>query len=268
VRALGDGEVWTAFTYMFVHGSPMHLIGNLLLIGFVGRRLQGLIGSKQFTLLYFLAGLVGAGLQMVVETAAHLESVPIIGASACGCGLFLAYAAIMPEERISLLIYFIIPVTARFWTLAMVMIGVDAALGVSSLLWAPAQAWWGGHAYFAHIGGSILGWHFVRMLGYTGFSIDSQHLIRQRQAARRPSRRQQVARVRRERAMPEMDHEALERRRRSEPGRVREAPVMDGVNEILDKISLEGMGSLNDDERRALEAASRELARRQQSEGK
>ncbi len=266
LRALSEGKVWTALTYMFVHEGPWHLIGNLLLIGFIGQRLQGLIGAKQFVLLYFFAGLVGAGLQLVVQSLAHTEPGPvIIGASACGFGLLMAYAAIMPEERISFLLYFIIPITGRIGTLALVLLGVDAALGVSALVWPSAAAIWGHGAYFAHVGGGILGWYFVRMLGFSGFSIDREHLISQRLGARRPQRRQQVARVRRERAMPDVDLDAMERRRRAEPGKVREAPVMEDVNEILDKINREGMGSLNDDERRRLEAASREIARKERS---
>lgn len=266
IRALGEGRVWTAFTYMFVHGNAWHLIGNLLLIGFVGHRVQGLLGPRHFTLVYFLSGLVGAGVQMLVQRAAGLGDGSIIGASACASGLLLAYASIMPEERVSFLIYFIIPVTSRIWTMAMVLVGVDLALGLSSLKWEAAQSMWGGVAYFAHLGGAFLGWYFVRMLGYTGYSIDAIHVRNRRVAARRPMPRQQVARVRRERAMPEMDLEAMERRRRDEPGRVREAPVMEDVNELLDKISQNGISSLTDEERRRLEAASREIARKERGD--
>jgi membrane associated rhomboid family serine protease len=262
IEALVSGKVWTMFTYMFVHEGPMHLIGNLLLIGFVGSRVQALLGARPFLLIYFLSGLVGAAAQLAVEAyVRHDMTTPIVGASACAFGLMMALASLLPEERVTTMLYFIIPVTARLWTLAMVMVGAELVFGISSVFSTWAHEAWGQLAYFAHLGGAFAGWYFVRLLGYGGRPMTYERLWRERRATKRPKVKREVARVRRERAAPLMDEEAV-RRQRAEPGR-REHPVMEEINEILDKINREGLGSLSEDERRVLDRASREIARKE-----
>lgn len=260
ITTLAQGKFWTAFTYMFVHGTVMHLLGNLLLIGFIGHRLQGLLGPRSFMLIYFISGLVGAGVQMVVDHYARPGiNIEIIGASACACGLLLAYASIIPDERITTLIYFIIPVTARLWTLAIGLMSLELVLGTTALFTAFGAEHWGTNAYFAHLGGAFAGWNFVRLMGYGGNPMTYERLWRERRTVSRPQRRE-VARVRRERAMPEIDTEAA-RRRQQQPGR-NTMPIMDDVDTILDKISIHGIASLSDDERKTLDSASRDLARK------
>lgn len=262
IGALSQGHFWTAFTYMFVHADLLHLIGNLLLIGFVGYRVQALLGPRNFLLIYFASGLAGAALQLVVYWWAYSGlSVDIIGASASACGLLLAFASIMPEERITTLLYFIIPISARMWTLAMFLMGIELVLGLSALFWTDANEWWGQNAYFAHLGGAFAGWNFVRLLGYGGNPMTYERLWRDRVPSR--PRRREVARVRRAAAMPDMDMVAA--RRKQQQGR-NSPPIMDDVDRILDKITTDGMNSLSDDEKRILDDASRVIARRKKSD--
>ena len=261
LMALAEGRVWTPITYMFVHATLLHLLGNLLLIGFVGRRVQALLGPKNFLLIYLVSGLMGAALQLIVYwQASPGQNIEIIGASASACGLLLAYAVLMPEERITTLIYFIIPVTARLWTMAMVLMAVELLLGLSSLLSSTAHDWWGQNAYFAHLGGAFAGWKLVRLLGYGGHPMTYERLWRDRMPIRTVKRRE-VARVRRAPA-DNHEHGAVSRRRStfSVPGN---RPIMDDVDRILDKISTQGMNSLSDEEKRLLDDASREIARRE-----
>lgn len=258
IEALAQGRFWTAFTYMFVHGTLLHLIGNLLLIGFVGHRVQALLGPRNFLLIYFASGLAGAALQLVIYWWAYAgQSIDLIGASASACGLLLAFATIMPEERITTLLYFIIPISARLWTLAMVMMGIELVLGFTALFWTDANDMWGQTAYFAHLGGAFAGWNFVRLLGYGGNPMTYERLWRDRVPSR-PQRRE-VARVRRAAAVPDMDMEAA--RRKQQQARP-SLPIMDDVDRILDKISTQGMSSLSDDEKRILDDASRVIAQR------
>jgi membrane associated rhomboid family serine protease len=260
VQALAEGRVWTAFTYMFVHDSVLHLVGNMLMVAFVGSRVQALLGPRSFLMIYFLAGLVGAGLQMAVYAFAKGElGVPMVGASACGFGLLLALASMLPEERITTLLYFIIPISSRLWTLAMVFMGLELFLGVSALVWDAADSMWGQIASFAHLGGAFLGWYYVRLLGYGGHPMTYERLWRERQPARR-AQRHAVARVRRAQATPEIVLEAA-RKRQQEPGRSGLA-TMEDVDSILDKISTHGISSLSEEEKRLLDEASREISRR------
>ncbi len=264
IKALQDWQIWTLFTYMFVHANLLHLVGNMLLIGFVGARVLALLGVRPFMLIYFLSGLVGAAAQLIVQGSVQgAADVPIIGASACGFGLFLAFAALLPSERVTTMIYFIIPVTARLWTLALVLVGVELVLGVSALTWDAARSLWGGLAYFAHLGGAFTGWYFVRLLGYGGNPMTYERLWRERRLTQRTPVKRAVARVRRDRATPEIDSEST-RRRRTEPGRP-EHPAMEEVNAILDKMNRNGISSLSEDDRRVLDRASRELGQREAS---
>ena len=266
IQALMEGRVWSIITYMFVHDEPLHLIGNMLLIGFFGFRLQALVGARSFILIYVVSGVLGACLEMVVGHYARGDGGPdIIGASACFCGVMMAYASILPDENIMERIYFILPINARLWTLATGLMAFEAMLGVSTLLWPFAAEHWGQNAYFAHLGGALAGWNYVRLMGYGGNPMTYERLWRERQPARQ-KRRREVARIRRERAMPEFDEDAL-RRSRQAPQRSAHS-MMDEVDRILDKINTHGMETLNEDERRILDAASRDLSRRKSTSEK
>ena len=258
VEALAQGRFWTAFTYMFVHADLLHLIGNLLMVGFVGHRVQSLLGPRNFLFIYFISGLVGAALQLVVYWYAYEgQSIDIVGSSASACGLLLAYASVMPEERITTLLYFIIPISARLWTLAVGLMAIELVLGLAALFWTDANDLWGQNAYFAHLGGAFAGWNFVRLLGYGGNPMTYERLWRDRVPSR-PARRE-VARVRRAAARPEMDFDAARRKQQQTRN---DHPIMDDVDRILDKISTHGMTSLSDDEKRVLDDASRVIAKR------
>jgi len=257
IQSLMEGRFWTAFTYMFVHDEPLHLLGNLLLIWFFGHRLQALVGGRSFLTIYVVSGLVGAAFEMVIGHYARSGPGPdIIGASACFCGILLAYASILPDEPIAQRLYFILPITARLWTLALLLMALELVLGVSALIWPFAAEHWGRNAYFAHIGGALAGWNYVRLMGYGGRPMTYERLWRERSPARRLPRRE-VARVRRERAMPEFD-EAAVRRSRQQPNRS-SLPMMDDVDRILEKIHTHGLTSLSDEEGKTLDHASRDL---------
>jgi len=261
LAALTEGRFWTSVSHMFLHASPLHLIGNLLLIWFAGTRVMMLLGAKALVQVYFLGGLVGVALQMAIDAGVTGNTTtPIIGASACACATGFALAAMLPQERATLMLYFIIPVNLRLWTLAVGILLLEFVLGVSALLFDWAQGMWGGNAYFAHIGGALFGWYFVRLLGYGGQPMTYAQLWHQQTPQRRPAAHP-VARMRRLRnATPEMDHEAI-RRKRQAPGQS-DLPAIEDVDAVLDKINREGISSLTEAERRILETASRDLSDR------
>src|SRR5690242_17736033 len=67
---------WTMVTYMFFHAGVTHILFNMLGLYFFGPRVEDRLGTKRFTILYFLSGVSGALLSLVLSPA------PIIGASA------------------------------------------------------------------------------------------------------------------------------------------------------------------------------------------
>lgn len=257
IEGLTSGQVWTPFTYMFVHGSVGHILVNMITLWFAGKRVQDLYGQRHFVLIYILSGLVGAALQLVAGTLLpHQPDAYLLGASASIMGLILAYAVAVPDEEITLLVMFIIPVRFRMWGLAKFLLITNLVLGVLGMVHAlPAWLSSGGSmvAYLAHLGGALAGWYYARVLGYGGLPPNLDSFSATHQPVRRPA----MAGTRRSRPVVELDEEAI--RRQS----IRRDPVgdlmRDEVDPILDKISEQGMHSLTDDERRILDRASRQI---------
>lgn len=251
VDTLSAGQFWTPFSYMFVHDGWGGFLGNMLLLWFAGRRVQELFGGRNFLWIYLTAGIVGAAFEMAIS-AYFLDStsVLIMGASASALGLLLAYAVAMPDDEIPY-------IPGNLLTLAKLLMGVNVLLaGLSLVVDLPTWLTFGDVAYFAHLGGGLTGWYFALSLGYG-------RVYAPRPGLRRPvgsslRRRPQMARARLpRRPVVEVDMEAV---RRENPHNDPLVSLMkDEIDPILDKINDHGMGSLTDDERRALERASRRL---------
>lgn len=127
---------WTVITYMFLHGSFMHIGFNMLALYFFGPRVEDRLDSRRFTWLYFLSGLSGALLSLVFSR----ES-PIIGASAGVFGVMLAFAYFWPDTPIH--IWGIIPVPARILVIITTVLAIWSGFGGVR----------GNTAHFAHLGG-------------------------------------------------------------------------------------------------------------------
>jgi membrane associated rhomboid family serine protease len=136
---------WTLVTYQFLHAGVMHLLFNMLGLYFFGPRLEARIGSRQFLLLYLVSGAVGALLSIFTPAAR------IVGASGAVFGVLLGFARYWPRERIY--IYGLIPVEAR------VLVVFLAALS----LWSGFTGG-DGIAHFAHLGGFVGGWIYLKIL--------------------------------------------------------------------------------------------------------
>jgi len=135
---------WTPFTYMFLHADFFHLLFNMLGLFFFGPRLEDRIGGKRFLRLYVISGLSGALLSVVTP------HVPIVGASGAIFGVFLGFARYWPRAQV--LIWGIVPVEARILVLAMTVLALLGGFGVGQ----------SGVAHFAHLGGFLGGWLYLR----------------------------------------------------------------------------------------------------------
>jgi membrane associated rhomboid family serine protease len=143
------------FTSMFIHGGWLHLLGNMLFLYVFGRSIEDRYGHGQFLLLYFLSGFGAA----VVEILFNMGSrVPTIGASGAIAGILGAYLVSFPTARITTLI----PLFIIFWTIripALLILvywfAIQFATGYQTM--AIESATRGGVAWWAHVGGFILG---------------------------------------------------------------------------------------------------------------
>jgi membrane associated rhomboid family serine protease len=137
---------WTVVTYMFLHGGFGHLFFNMLGLFFFGPRLEDRLGTKGFLLLYFGAGIGGAAAQTAFATAA-----PMIGASAGVYGVLVGFAVFWPREKI-IVFPLPIPIEVRFVIGAYLVLALYQGVGSMA----------GGIAHFAHLGGAVFAFGFLK----------------------------------------------------------------------------------------------------------
>ena len=141
---LSRGYVWQLVTYMFLHGSPWHLLLNMFIIWMFGTPLEGVWGSNRFLNYYVVCGLGGALLSFLFSF-----NTTVIGASAAGYGILLAYAILFPYSEIY--VWGLFPVRAR--TLVIFMIVIEFVSGITG---------GDGVAHFAHLGGMGAGFIYLK----------------------------------------------------------------------------------------------------------
>jgi membrane associated rhomboid family serine protease len=153
IIGLKHGEFWQVATYMFVHGSPVHLFLNMLGLYFMGPETERAIGARHFLILYFLSGILGGIGWLFISDAPWAVC---IGASGAIFGVIGAFAALFPQRPITLLVLFILPVTMKAWVLAVSLAVVELVFLLSS----PRQ----GIAYAAHLAGGVAGYVYALAL--------------------------------------------------------------------------------------------------------
>ena len=160
--ATGEGWEVTSFTAMFMHGSWLHIIGNMLFLWIFGNNVEDSMGKLRFLVFYLLAGYAATALQTFVTLAAGTSedaAIPNLGASGAVSGVLGAYLVLLPHASVlTLVFYFLLEVPAflflGFWFIFQLWEG-----GFS--LVEPQEG--GGVAFFAHIGGFVFGALTVRL---------------------------------------------------------------------------------------------------------
>lgn len=147
-HAHGPDPLWlTVFSSMFMHGSWMHLIGNMLYLGIFGDQIEDRMGHFRFLIFYILAGVAATFAQVWAEPT---SVVPCVGASGAIAGVLGAYLILHPGNRVKVLLFrniMIVPASLvlGMWVLFQIM-------GQASV-----QKEQGGVAYMAHLGGLVMG---------------------------------------------------------------------------------------------------------------
>jgi membrane associated rhomboid family serine protease len=144
----------TVITSMFMHGSLLHLLGNMLFLWIFGNNIEDSMGRAKFVAFYLLGGVAAlAGQTLFGPNAA----VPTVGASGAIAAVLGAYALLYPRARVVTVVFIVI-----FFTIlelpALVVLGLWFLLQVlygASEVTQPVGG--GGVAYFAHIGGFVFG---------------------------------------------------------------------------------------------------------------
>ncbi len=149
----GHGSVEAAFlpiiTSMFLHSGFMHIAGNMLFLWIFGDNVEDYFGHLPYLLFYFVCG-IGSGLAHIVFN--YHSSLPALGASGAISGVMGAYIVLYPRARVLTLVFiFFIPIPAfiilGYWFLLQFLAGVSTVGAAAT----------GGVAWWAHIGGFLLG---------------------------------------------------------------------------------------------------------------
>lgn len=153
------GLTWpTLVTSMFLHGSWMHLIGNLWFLWIFGNNVEDSMGHGRFLLFYLLCGLVATSAHIASEPGSDL---PMVGASGAISAIMGAYLVLYPRAKVYTLFIIIIiirvfPLPAWFFLLYWFFLQV-----ASSGLQAAGSG--GGVAFWAHIGGFLAGLAMIKI---------------------------------------------------------------------------------------------------------
>jgi membrane associated rhomboid family serine protease len=145
---------------MFLHGGWMHLIGNMLFLWVFGRNVEDLIGGPRFLAFYLLGGIAAGIVHVIVNAYSRL---PTIGASGAIAAVMGAYLIKFPRSKIVTLIFIFFFVTTAEIPAAFVLLywfALQFISGVGSL--ASTDYTGGGVAWFAHIGGFLIGMLLIR----------------------------------------------------------------------------------------------------------
>jgi membrane associated rhomboid family serine protease len=137
------------FVSMFLHGGMFHLLGNMLYLWIFGNNVEDYLGPIKFILFYLICGLSASLTHIIFNPN---STVPMIGASGAIAGILGAYFILYPMARVMTLVFiWIVPLPAAFilglWLLMQIL---NLGLG-------------GGVAWFAHIGGFLVGIGLVRV---------------------------------------------------------------------------------------------------------
>lgn len=150
------------FTHMFLHGSWLHIIGNMWFLWVFGDNVEDRLGKFKYILFYVLSGFGAAVIQSLVSFLTGAVHVPMVGASGAISGVLGAYLYLFPHARLLALVPVFFFLT--FMELpAVFFIGMWVFIQIINGLVTLPFASMGGVAWFAHIGGFFVGYKLVRV---------------------------------------------------------------------------------------------------------
>ena len=157
----GPAPAVTIFTAMFMHGSILHIGGNMLFLWIFGNNVEDSMGPVKFVIFYLLGGIAATAAQTLIGTESN---VPNIGASGAVAAVLGGYLLLFPRARVITVIFIVF-----FFTIielpALLILGFwfvqQVLFGYFDLSDPTGEG--GGVAYFAHIGGFVFGLLAIRL---------------------------------------------------------------------------------------------------------
>ncbi len=146
-------QLQNVITSMFLHGSWMHLLGNMWFLWLFGNNIEDSMTRPRFIAFYLLTGFAAALAQVIADPS---SSIPMVGASGAISGVMGAYLVLFPRARVFTLVPLGIIITSIalpawamlvYWAVLQLFGGFTSIVGEQS----------GGVAFWAHLGGFIAG---------------------------------------------------------------------------------------------------------------
>lgn len=138
---------------MFMHGSIMHIFGNMLFLWVFGDNLENMLGHIRFAAFYIVCGIAAALAQIFMDTD---SIIPMLGASGAISGVLGGYLLLFPRRRVRALIFNFLTEVPAF-----VAVGIWIVYQLVAGYLTPAGT--GGVAYAAHIGGFVAGLVLIKI---------------------------------------------------------------------------------------------------------
>lgn len=145
-------------TSMFLHGSWLHLLGNMWFFWIFGNNIEDSMGHGRFFVFYLLSGLAAALTQVLMNPG---STVPMVGASGAISGIMGAYLVLYPRVRVFAILplfFFITTVALPAWA----MLGYWMLLQFFGGLGSFGRED-GGVAFWAHVGGFFAGVILIKL---------------------------------------------------------------------------------------------------------
>ena len=145
-------------TSMFLHGSWMHLLGNMWFLWLFGNNVEDSMGRSRFVVFYLVSGLAAALVQVVTNPA---SAIPMVGASGAISGVMGGYIVLYPNVRVFCLLilgFFVTSVALPAWMMLIYWFFIQFVSGLAAF-----GGDVGGVAFWAHVGGFVAGLILVKM---------------------------------------------------------------------------------------------------------
>jgi membrane associated rhomboid family serine protease len=152
-------QVQNVVTSMFLHGSWMHLLGNMWFLWIFGNNIEDSMTRPRFLAFYLLTGLAAALAQVVANPA---STVPMVGASGAISGVMGAYLLLFPKVRVFTMVpigFYLTSIALPAWVMLIYWAVLQLFGGFTSIV--AGQE--GGVAFWAHLGGFVAGLALIKL---------------------------------------------------------------------------------------------------------
>ena len=153
------------FTHMFLHGSWLHLLGNMWFLWLFGNNVEDSMGHARYLIFYLACGIAAAMTQALMNPD---STIPMVGASGAISGVLGAYVLLHPHATVRVLIFIGVFATIVHMP-ALIVLGLWFLTQFVSAAF--SQAGGPGVAFWAHVGGFVAGMVLVPVLKQKGVPL-------------------------------------------------------------------------------------------------